>query len=134
MAEDRALFLPVFVQHQTVLKLHARILSKTPGLSGVRSLNDLIAGVERARNKHTYGMNNIFILGAGYVFGIGKAHGFVDGNKRAGWATCVLFLKGHGIEFPDSEKTPDRVVELIAGNNDELTFADWLRTAAVPSP
>lgn len=36
--------------------------------------------------------------------GISRAHGFVDGNKRTAWVTCVAFLDINGLVLRDADQ------------------------------
>lgn len=57
-----------------------------------------------------------------------KNHPFVDGNKRIGFATAVLFLELYGARFEASEV--DAVVQtlaLAAGELDEAGYAAWMQ-------
>jgi death-on-curing protein len=49
---------------------------------------------------------------AAYLFHLVKNHPFIDGNKRAGLACCLVFLRlnGHRIRATD-----DAVVNLVVG-------------------
>ena len=61
-----------------------------------------------------------------YAFGLIKNHPFVDGNKRTGFATAVLFLELNGKNFVASEM--DAVLKTLAvaaGEMDEIAFANW---------
>jgi death on curing protein len=56
-----------------------------------------------------------------------RSHPFVDGNKRIGLATAVLFLELDGVQFEASEA--DAVVQtlaLAAGDLDEAGYAAWM--------
>jgi death on curing protein len=56
------------------------------------------------------------------------SHAFVDGNKRIGFATAVLFLELNGARFEAPEV--DAVVQtlaLAAGELDEAGYAAWMQ-------
>jgi death on curing protein len=70
----------------------------------------------------------VFELAASYAFGLVKNHPVIDGNKRTGLATAVLFLELNRQRFQASEA--DSVIQtlaLAAGAIDEATDAAWLK-------
>ena len=67
-------------------------------------------------------------LAAAYGFGIAKNHPFVDGNKRAAFASIVVFLGLNGIDFmvPPEDATA-MILSLAAGEVSEPSLARWIR-------
>lgn len=117
-----------FLDSSDVLELHQTIMSMSSGSSGVLNQGNLSAGIDRAKNKNAYGETDLYVLATAYVFGIGKAHGFVDGNKRTAWMSCVVFLEGHGISVSTTLEAVERVVDLIKDQINETNFAAWLES------
>jgi death-on-curing protein len=78
---------------------------------------------------------DLFDLAAAYAFGIGGNHPFQDGNKRTGWASCVLFLRVNGVRprIPALLVVP-RMLALASGAMREADFAAWLREACSTAP
>lgn len=62
-------------------------------------------------------------------------HPLPDGNKRAAWATLIVFVDlNHGRWEPDSPVTDDcetMMIAAAASSVDEGQFADWLRERVV---
>lgn len=57
---------------------------------------------------------------------------FVDGNKRTGWAACVLFLKANGVSIGAAgSESVEKMVSLAEGVLSEDDFAGWLRGCMV---
>ncbi len=55
--------------------------------------NDLLSGLDRPHHRFAYGGDgDLLNLAAEYVFGITKAHAFVDGNKRVALHAALVFL------------------------------------------
>ena len=53
--------------------------------------NDLAAALERPVNRcHYSGECDLFVLASDYVYGIGKAHALVDGNKRLAFQAALV--------------------------------------------
>ncbi|MGZ4518346.1 MAG: type II toxin-antitoxin system death-on-curing family toxin [Mycobacteriaceae bacterium] len=59
-------------------------------------------------------------------------HPLPDGNKRAAWATLVMFLDLNGIRWdpdpPDTDSAEAAMLVVAAHEVDEAWFSDWLRT------
>jgi death on curing protein len=123
---------PVWILRDTVLALHERLLAEFGGFGGCA--RPWPARYERAgfpgaltRN----GKPSVFELAASYAFGLVKNHPFIDGNKRTGFATAVLFLELNRQRFQASEA--DAVIQtlaLAAGAIDEAAYAAWLKANA----
>ena len=79
-------------------------------------------------NRWTYGERDLAVLAAAYAFGIAKNHPFVDGNKRAAFASLMVFLRINEVAFaPDVAIATAAVLSLAAGEIDEAGFAHWIR-------
>jgi len=63
-------------------------------------------------------------------------HPLVDGNKRAGWASLVLFLDLNGTVWdpdpPDVDDAESAMLAVAAHEVDETWFAAWLRDRTRP--
>lgn len=121
---------PVFLRLEANILLHERAVRSFGGLPGVRDQNGLRAALARAEHKFFYAGPNevdLFDLAAAYAFGIARAHPFNDGNKRAAWSACVLFLARAGITAPATAEVVDAVIRLASGETTEQAFAEWLR-------
>ena len=72
-------------------------------------------------------------MAAAYTAGIVGNHPFVDGNKRTGFVTGVLFMELNGCRFNATEEAAAQaVVELSAGTLDEAGYATFLRANTKP--
>jgi death-on-curing protein len=90
-------------------------------------------GCARAINPHAYESAPLPRIAAAYVYGIAKAHAFIDGNKRTAFVTAVTFLRLNGIGFRPEPLEGVRIMEdLAAGDVDEAAFAAWLQQGARP--
>ncbi len=119
---------PVWILRDTVLALHERLLAEFGGSSGVRDRGLLDSALARPENLLAYGKPSVFELAAAYAFGLVKNHPFIDGNKRTGFATAVLFLELNRQRVQASEA--DAVIQtlaLAAGATDEAAYAAWLK-------
>ena len=119
---------PDWILQETVLALHERLLVEFGGSTGIRDEDLLDSALARPENLFSHGKPSIFDLAASYTFGLVKNHPFIDGNKRIGFATAILFLEinGHRFEASEAEATI-QTLALAAGALDETKYAAWLK-------
>jgi death-on-curing protein len=123
---------PVWVLRETVLALHERLLSEFGGSAGMRDEGMLESALARPANQFTYGSPSLTDLAAAYAFGLVRNHPFVDGNKRIGFATAVLFLELNGRRFTASEvDSTVQTLALAAHELDESGYAAWMKAHQV---
>ena len=117
-----------WVNRQALLLLHGESLVIHGGARGIRDAGLLESALMRPENLVAYGQPDVFDCAAAYAFGLAKNHPFVDGNKRAAFLACGLFLhlNGHRLSASQAEATLT-VLALAAGELEEAAFADWLR-------
>ena len=117
-----------WVPLQALLIVHDRQISRHGGATGIRDLSLLEAGCARPMNLANYEDPDVFALAASYVFGIAKAHAFVDGNKRTAFVAAFTFLALNGVPRRPDPIIGVRMMEDIASDVvSEKEFADWLR-------
>ena len=117
------------MEMRDVLTLHDRLLAFHGGAEGVRDERLLQSALARAKQLAAYGEGaDIVDMATAYTAGIVKNHPFVDGNKRTGFVTGVLFLELNGFRFTATESAAaESVVALAAGNLDEAGYTKFLR-------
>ena len=105
---------PEFLDVEDVLQIHADQLERYGGLSGVRDLGLLESAVSMPRATYAgeFLHGDLFAMAAAYLFHITRNHPFLDGNKRTGAASALVFLDLHGIEVTASD---DALYELVIG-------------------
>jgi death-on-curing protein len=119
---------PEWLDVNIMLDIHAEQLALFGGADGVRDLGLLESALARPLNKHAYGETDLAALAAAYGFGIAKNHPFVDGNKRAAFASIVVFLGLNGIDFMvPPENATAMILSLAAGEVSEQSLARWIR-------
>ncbi|GMQ95812.1 MAG: type II toxin-antitoxin system death-on-curing family toxin [Gammaproteobacteria bacterium] len=119
---------PIWIANLEVLAVHDRQLAEHGGAAGVRDIGLLETAIARPQQLHAYGDPDIFDLAAAYTFGIVQNHPFVDGNKRTGFITGILFVELNGRRFTASEPDATQaVLDLAIGEMREGEFAAWLR-------
>ena len=115
---------------------HRESLVRFGGADGLCDEGLLESALARPENIHAYEPEaDLFRLAAAYCAGIVKNHPFVDGNKRTGTPSAVVFLalNGIGTEF-DEPMIVAMIVGLAAGEISESELTDWLRSGAVTRP
>ena len=119
---------PEWLDIDIVLDIHAEQLALFGGGDGLRDRGLLESALARPLNKFAYGEIDLAALAAAYAFGIARNHPFVDGNKRAAFASIIVFLGLNGIDFdvPPEEATVV-ILELASGQIEEDGVARWIR-------
>lgn len=125
---------PVWVLREVVHALHERLLSEFGGAAGVRDEGMLESALSRPANQFVNGSPSMSELAAAYAFGLVRNHPFVDGNKRIGFATAVLFLELNGYRFTASEVNATvQTFALAAHGLEQAGYAAWLEANSKPS-
>jgi death-on-curing protein len=119
----------VWVLDEVVLAIHNEQLAAHGGLPGIRDLGAVKSALARPRNLANYeNCDDIARLGAAYIFGITRNHGFSDGNKRTALVTADLFLMLNEYELTSSPA--DNVLTILGvadGSVSEEELSDWVR-------
>jgi death-on-curing protein len=119
---------PQWVMRETVLALQEQLLAEFGGLSGLRDEGLLDSALNRPPQLFNYGKPTLFELAAAYAFGLIRNHPFLDGNKRIGFTTAVVFLEINGYEFISDEADATlQTLALAAREIEETDYADWLK-------
>jgi death-on-curing protein len=118
---------PQWLDTSIVLDVHAEQLALFGGADGVRDLGLLESALGRPLNKFAYGEIGLAALAAAYAFGIARNHPFVDGNKRAAFASIIVFLGLDGIDFDvRPEAATAMILGMAAGEIGEDGLARWV--------
>jgi death on curing protein len=118
---------PVWLDVNIMLDVHVEQLALFGGPDGVRDQGMLESALARPVNKFAYGETDLAALAAAYAFGIAKNHPFVDGNKRAAFASIIVFLGLNGIDFiAPVEQATAVILALAAGEIGEDSLTRWI--------
>ncbi len=112
---------------EAILAIHEAHLELFGGASGVRDAGMIEPALARPRNKAAYEDASLDQLGAAYLFGLAKNHGFVDGNKRIAFLAADTFLRINGYEIHAAQ--PDIIALMLsvaAGDVDETFISTWI--------
>jgi len=124
-----------FLTLDEVLAIHAHQIDTYGGMSGLRERPLLesalampqasFAGQELHATRHEQA--------AAYLFHLAQNHPFVDGNKRTGLATCLVFLGLNEIRLAASEdEVVDLVLRVASGSASKSDVAVFLARHAKP--
>jgi len=117
----------IWTNAEQVILLHAKIISASGGLDGLRDANALEAAI--AAPLQTFGGEELFksdiekIARLGY--GLAANHAFVDGNKRIGALMTQLLLSWNGYQI--SLKKGELADMFIAIADNKATEKDLLK-------
>lgn len=118
---------PEWLTLNIVLDIHAEQLALFGGPDGLRDQGLLESALARPLNKFAYGETDLPAFAAAYAFGIARNHPFVDGNKRAAFASIYVFLELNGFELTASEEELTAIMlELASGAIEEDMLAQWI--------
>lgn len=120
---------PRWLPRSLVGIIHTNLVHEHGGSFGVRDEGLIESALERPRSRWAYEEGvDLADLAAAYGYGLVKAHGFIDGNKRVAFmATYTLLgLNGYDLDGPEPELV--RVMlDLAASELTEHEFAAWIR-------
>lgn len=103
----------IFLTLDEVLSIHHDVIERDGGLHGIRDSGLLISAIEMPKSNMfgEYLHKTVFDMAAAYIFHIVCNHAFLDGNKRTGTASCLIFLGLNGV---DVTKYNDDSIEEMA--------------------
>ena len=98
---------PEFLAIEDVLEIHAMQLARYGGGDGLRDQGLLESAL--AQPQATFGgelvHDGLFAMAAAYLFHIVSNHPFIDGNKRTGLLSALVFLDINGIAIERESET-----------------------------
>jgi death on curing protein len=123
---------PTWLPLHLIIRLHDRQIELHGGLAGTRDSNLLESAIARPLNAWSYGESDLFTLASLYAAGLIRNHPFLDGNKRIGFLSALLFLEANGWKMaaPMAERLAF-TLQLAASEIDEQMYADWLRRSCI---
>ncbi len=125
---------PLFLDLERVLRIHASVIEHYGGSPGVRNVGLLQSALAQppAMFDGQYLHKDFFEMAAAYLFHLVKNHKFIDGNKRVGASSAIVFLAINDIEI---EADKDGLVELtlavIRGEANKQQIAEFFRTRSL---
>jgi len=123
---------PRWLSRLLVDVIHSELLQEHGGAPGIRTGGDdlIESALARPQNRQAYEPeSDLPGLAAAYLFGLTRNHGYVDGNKRVGFAAAATFLMLNRVRLTASEPAAyDLVIGVVEGRYSEDDVAIWIRT------
>jgi len=112
------------------LAIHARLLEQFGGAAGVRDLGSLESALFRPQTGY---YRDLAEMAAALFESLLMNHPFVDGNKRAAFFTCDIFLRLNGWKLDvEAEDAHSFLIGLLErGECDFQRLLPWIRRALV---
>lgn len=121
---------PRFIELDEALEIHADQIRRHGGAAGIADLGLLESAlaVPRSGMAGRYFHSDLIEMAAAYLFHIVMNHPFVDGNKRVGTATALVFLELNGVRSRyDNDALAAFVLEVAAGKRSKADAIEYLR-------
>lgn len=125
---------PTWITKEILITVHAELLNRFGGLSGIRDEGLLDSALNRPKHRFSFSRPTLFQMASSYAHGVVKNHPFLDGNKRTGFMSAYIFLgvNGWSLEAPEEEVVLE-TLSLAAGETSEEAYSDWLECTSVPT-
>lgn len=123
----------MFLTYEEILEFHADQLRLFGGHDGIRDDGVLRSAVAmpEASFDGVYLHEDIFLMAAAYAFHIAEGQPFMDGNKRTGLNTALVFLELNGWTVDDSEgDLYEAIIGLATGAQTKSGLAEVFRSFA----
>ncbi len=121
---------PAFLTLAEVVEIHRDQIERyggRPGIRDIRLLESALAAPAASAGGE-YAHPDLFAMAAAYAFHLVKNHPFVDGNKRSGLASALVFLEINGVSLLDPDgRLYEAVTNLAAGRIRREELAALLR-------
>jgi len=108
-----------FLSVEEVIEIHSELIKISGGLDGIRDRGLLISAIEmpKAMMFGKFLHETVYDKAAAYLYHIVCNHAFLDGNKRTGAITALVFLQENGSynENIDEQKYEDMVCNVAQG-------------------
>jgi len=119
-----------FLTYAEILLIHQDQLVKFGGDTGLRDSGLLSSALAMPESSYSgnYLHETIFDMASAYLFHLCQNHPFVDGNKRVGLASALIFLDLNHIEIDDpEEKLFELTMKVATGLCKKTEIAECLK-------
>ncbi len=120
----------VFLAYEDVLLLHRHEVDAHGGEASLRDEGLLRSAIAQPTGTFSGEWLHEFPHGmaAAYLFHIAANHPFVDGNKRAAFASAIAFLHANGLELETTDQAAEELVLGVArGETSKERVIDFFR-------
>ena len=124
---------PEFLDREDVLDIHALQMARYGGADGLRDpgLLESALAQPQATFAGDFVHDGLFAMAAAYLFHIVSNHPFLDGNKRTGLLSALVFLDLNGIAIErESARLYDLTMAVAEGRADKKKVAEMLARVA----
>ncbi|MEX0901376.1 MAG: type II toxin-antitoxin system death-on-curing family toxin [Pseudohongiellaceae bacterium] len=120
-----------YLDIEDVLMLHRTQIARFGGMPGIRDAGLIEAALARPQSGYYH---DVIEEAAALWESLTMNHGFVDGNKRVGFAATYVFLRCNDLTIKASVDTTLKFVigSLEAGTFQKDALAHWLRKHTRP--
>jgi death on curing protein len=121
---------PDFLRVEDVLFIHADQIEQYGGDPGMRDAQLLLSAIAmpQATFEGAFLHRDLFEMAAAYLFHIAQNHPFIDGNKRTGVASAIVFLELNEIQLEtDEDALYTLVMDVAQGLADKDRIASFFR-------
>jgi death on curing protein len=117
----------IYLTLDEALALHAALLTRHGGATGIRDLGLVESALARARSGYYASLSE---QAAALLQSFALNHAFVDGNKRVAWAASMVFLRLNGYRVRVGADAAERflIEGVIVGRADIAAIARWLES------
>lgn len=121
----------VFLTLDDILESHQNQIDTYGGSHGIRDIGLLESAI--AQPEASYGGQylhaDIFEMAAAYLYHLVMNHPFVDGNKRVGLESALIFLEvNDALLDANDDELVDLVLKTTAGRVGKSEIAEFFRT------
>lgn len=112
-----------------VLLLHSSLITEFGGIDGIRDEGLLDSAINAPFQTYAgqFLYPTVQLKAAQLCFGLVKNHAFVDGNKRIGAHSMLVFLALNGIELEYSQKELYEIIlDVACGKTDTGNLNNWI--------
>jgi death-on-curing protein len=128
---------PRFLTVDEALTLHETAIDAYGGTPGIRDLGLLDSALAMPQQGVQGEFLHVFPFGmaAAYLFHLCANHPFVDGNKRAALAACIVFLRTNGWNLTASEDAAyEQTLAVAQGAVEKGELENWIMRNVRPRP
>ena len=128
---------PFFLDMDRVMRTHRSLIEAYGGIDGVRDAGLLHSAIAmpQASFGGQYLHANLFEMAAAYLYHLVQNHPFLDGNKRTGAASAIVFLAMNDLEVDaDENGLVTLTLSVACGTAGKPEIAEFFRSRAHPAP
>jgi death on curing protein len=115
----------LYLTLREVFALHAALIERHGGASGVRDTGLVESALARARSGYYASLSE---QAGALLQSFAMNHAFLDGNKRIAWASSMIFLRMNGYRVSIGAEEAERFLidQVIVGRAELEAIAMWL--------